>query len=205
MSVSAPTTYKKFSARLFARGGMVCPRCRAPWSEAPESCPNCEYDFAGSVESFPFAPPPLEFFMNPAGLLPEDTGTEVRERYDAFRDRYPDIRLSFCFIQLTPGTPLSEFAFWLFNSAPDGDDEQAWRLLLTVDLGAGRMSLNAGYALEPFIDPDQWKVPLNECAAACSNADWSEALHGFIEHADDLLQTAWKDAMAKQKETGTSS
>ena len=184
---------------------MVCPRCRAPWKEAPESCPNCDYDFAAGIESFPFAPPLLEFFMNPASLLPDDVAGRVRERYDQFRERFPDIRLSFCFIQLTAGTPLSEFAFWLFNSAPNGNDERAWRLLLTVDLGAGRMSLNSGYALEPFIDPAQWKAPLNTCAAACAHADWSNALHGFIDHADELLESAWKDAIAKQKETGTPS
>lgn len=143
--------------------------------------------------------------MNPAGLLPDNVGTEVRERYDRFRDRFPDIRLSFCFIQLTPGTPLSEFAFWLFNSAPEGGDDQAWRLLLTVDLGAGRMSLNAGFALEPFIDPAQWTAPLNECAAACALANWSEAISGFIGHTDTLLESAWKDAMAKQSETETAS
>lgn len=184
---------------------MVCPRCRAPWTEAPESCPNCSYDFAASVESFPFAPPPLEFFMNPAELLPAEVSGEVRERYDRFRERFPDIRISFCFVQLAPGTPLSEFAFWLFNSAPESNDNQAWRLLLTVDLGAGRMSLNAGYALEPFIDPEQWTTPLNTCAAACSLTDWSGALNGFIDQADALLEAAWKDAMAKQKDPGTSS
>ena len=143
--------------------------------------------------------------MNPAGLLPEDVPGAVRERYDRFCDHFPGIRLSFCFIQLTPGTPLSEFAFWLFNSAPNATDERAWRLLLTVDLGAGRMSLNSGYALEPFIDPEQWTTPLNTCAAACAQADWSGALTGFIDHADGLLGAAWKDAMDKQKETGTKS
>jgi hypothetical protein len=205
VSVSAPTSYKKFSARLFARGEMVCPRCRAPFPEPPDACPNCDYDFAAGVESFPFAPPALELFMNPAGLLPDDVAGPVRERYDAFRSRFPGISLSFCFIQLAPGTPLSEFAFWLFNSAPGAGDDRAWQLLLTVDLGAGRVSLNSGYALEPFIDPAQWTDPLNTCAAACAQADWTRALTRFIGDADRLLATAWKAAADKQKETGNSS
>lgn len=183
----------------------MCPRCRAPFEEPPESCPNCAFNLAVSAESFPFAPPPLEFVMNPAGLLPAEAAEAARERYEAFCARFPAIRLSFCFIQLAPGTPLSEFSFWLFNSAPAADDSRAWQILLTVDLAAGQMSLNNGYAIEPFIDPKAWHAALNHCAASCAGADWSGALVGFIDEADQLLQSAWTRADAKQKETGTSS
>ena len=183
----------------------MCPRCRAPFEEAPEACPNCAFDFAASVESFPFAPPPLDLIINPAGLLPPEAAEAARARYEAFRARYPAIGLSFCFIQLAPRTPLSEFAFWLFNSAPGADDTRAWQLLLTVDLAAGQMSLNSGYALEPFIDPKAWHAALNNYAAKCAQADWSGALVGFIDEADQLLHRAWTRAMAKQQETGTAS
>ena len=142
--------------------------------------------------------------MNPAELLPQEVPDEIRDSYEHFRERFPEIRMSFCFVQLASGTPLSEFAFWLFNSAPKSSDYQAWRLLLTVDLGAGRMSLNAGYALEPFIDPAAWKAPMNSCAAGFACSDWSGALNRFIDQAERILETTWKEAMATQKDTGTS-
>ena len=184
---------------------MVCPRCRATFDAPPEACQNCGYDFALSQVSLPFAPPPLEFVMNPAGLLPDTVADDVSEAYAAFRKRFPQIQVSFCFIQLTPGIPLSEFAFWLFNTAPDPTEDRAWRMLVTIDLGAGQLSVNSGYALEPFIDPAAWSPALNSTATACAKAEWSEALTHFLHHADAILTTAWEVAASQQKKTGASS
>lgn len=177
---------------------MVCPRCQVAFAEAPEACPACGYDFERACENFPFSPPPLSLIMDPAGLFSEEIEESIRIPYENLRSAFPQIDVSFCFVKLTPGTPLSEFCFWLFNASPDADESRAWRILVTADFDSGQMALTSGYAIEPFIEPSDWTANLGATATAASQGKWKEALEIFLHNADRILRCAWEDSRDKQ-------
>ena len=177
---------------------MVCPRCQMNFGEEPDCCPGCGYHFGRACEAFPFSPPPLALVMNPGGLVADGLEESLQGPYQALRTSFPQIDLSFCFVTLSPGTPLSEFGFWLFNAAPGAVDARAWHLLVTVDFASGQIALTPGYAIEPFVKSGDWTANLAATATAGSRGHWTEALEIFLHNARRILLCAWDDSHDRQ-------
>lgn len=170
---------------------MACPRCSGLFETHAESCPRCQFSLATARQAFPFTPPPLDFFINPAQLLPPETESALFPAYEALRSKFPQVRVTLGFLTLAPQTRLSEFAFWWFNDAPGGNDERHWHLLLVYDAHSGGLSLTPGYALEPYLLSSAWETALEKTAAAAATLGWPHALHGFLQLATALLEADW--------------
>ena len=183
---------------MFSGGGMVCPRCQTAFAEEPDACPGCGYHFDQACESFPFSPPPLGLLMNPSGLVSDSLEESLQGPYQDFRSCFPQVDISFCFVALSPGTPLNEFAFWLFNAAPGATELRAWHLLVTIDFDSGQISLTPGYAIEPFVESSDWTANLAATAMAGSRGNWIEALEIFLHNTKRILRCAWDDSCNKQ-------
>ncbi len=190
---------RKYSARVFTRGAMHCPRCRAKFPKAVEACPHCKFDLATCGESFPFAAPPLSLLLDPSQLLPEGIEKDLKKPSRKLCKRFPRIEISFCFVRLQAGVATQEFAFWLHNSAPDADESRAWKLLVVGDLTSGRLALTTGYALEPFVKNELWEAAMQELAACIADEQWKEGLAGFINDARVLLTAAWHGANQRRQ------
>jgi hypothetical protein len=152
-----------------------------------------------SERAFPFAPPPLSLVIDPARHLPVGIEGELHGAYEKVRKRFPQVDFSFCFVHLQDGMALQEFAFWLHNSAPGADEARAWLILVVGDLASGRLTLTAGYGLEPFIKAPAWEAALQELAACQADGQWEQGLSGFLLDARDLLTVAWNTAEQRRK------
>lgn len=203
MSESTNQNHRRYSARTFTRShgdtDLVCPRCRATSREPLEECGKCGFSFRQCEKLFPFGAPPLSLVIDPSGLLPPGIEGDLDNIYFKVRKRFPQVDLSFCFVKLQPGVSTQEFAFWLHNAAPEAEESRAWQILLVGDLTSGRLAFTTGYAIEPFIRPEQWEAALQELAACVAEGEWKEGLSGFLIDARDLLTSAWASAQRKLK------
>ena len=190
---------RKYSPRVFTRGGMFCPHCRTELEKVTEACPQCRFTLEESQKSFPFAAPPLTLIIDPSELLPAGIEKDLKKPYRKLRKCTPQVDISFCFVRLQVGSPLEEFAFWLHNTAPGANPVRAWQLLVVGDLTSGRLTLTSGYALEPFLKHELWEAALQEMAACFSDEEWKEGLSGFLTDARDLLTSAWQVAERRRQ------
>lgn len=170
---------------------MACPRCQGQFNGGVEECPSCQFSLSLARQSFPFAAPPLDFLVDPTGILPEGAETELQTSYEALRVAFPQVQISLALSNLAPGTSLREFSFWWFNDAPDGTDERLWQILLLVDAQSGALCLTPGYALEPFLLNKSWADALHATAITAQDSGWTEALKSFLRNAHTLLEAEW--------------
>ena len=78
-------TTRKFSARRFAVGAMVCPACRHRLEEVADRCPRCGFTGADCVLRFPFAAPALDELIDAAGLLDAAGHKDLKTRIARLR------------------------------------------------------------------------------------------------------------------------
>lgn len=194
MSEAENNIERRYSARLFTRAPMCCPRCRSVLEEEVARCPRCEFSMKVCEKTFPFAAPPLSLVIDPTRLLPEGIEKNLRKAYRKVRQRAPQVEISFCFVRLQDGVAIEEFAFWLHNSAPSADAKRAWQVLVVGDLTSGRLTLTAGYAIEAFLKAEHWEAALQELAACIADQQWKEGLNGFLIDARVLLTAGWQVA-----------
>lgn len=153
---------------------MACPGCHIILPEAFEECPRCRFSGHVAVEKFPFAAPPLEVFIDPVGYLSEDARGKIDKALGSLKKRYPQVCLSICIIDLAEETDPREFGFWMFNASKVRNEQEKasrpWTILLLIDDQNGRASVTPGYAIEPFLNDEDWEDLL-----------WMERKHFFAK------------------------
>jgi hypothetical protein len=151
VSVSSLTQAPPQQQRQALPPGLSCPRCQGAFVQSTEECPSCQFSLAAARRAFPFTAPPLDFLVDPTKVLPEDAAPALEASYAALQEKFPQVGITLSLLNLAPGTPLQEFAFWWFNDAPGGNVERHWHLLLLFDAQSGGLSLTPGYALENYL------------------------------------------------------
>jgi uncharacterized membrane protein YgcG len=169
-----PIRRKVYGARNFAEGAMACPGCHVILAEAPKECPRCGFSGHVAVAKFPFAAPPLEVFIDPVGYLSEDARAKIEKSLFSLKKRFPQVSLSICIIDLVAESDPREFGFWMFNASKVRNEQEKvdrpWTILLLIDDQNGRASVTPGYAIEPFLNDEDWDSLL-----------WMERKHFFAK------------------------
>ena len=180
------------SARTFALSAMACPGCHATLADPVEQCPWCGYVGRDSLARFPFAAPAMERYIDPMGYLQAGARKRIDQSLTSLRAKFPQVEISICIVDLELQTDPREFGFWMFNASKVRDDAEAakrpWTILLLIDDKNGRASVTSGYAIEPFIDEDDFEVILRLERDHFLEKDYEKGVLKFIEEVTDTLR-----------------
>jgi hypothetical protein len=187
---------RRYSARRFAVGALVCPACQRRMEEPAGRCPHCGFTGTDCLRLFPFAAPSLQEVVDPEGLLDKVGLAAVRGSVARLRRRFRQVHWSLCLVRLPAETNLRLFGFWLLNSArmpADNPEAPAWTVLLVMDFDNAAASVTTGYALEPFVADDAWLRALMAMSVPWRRGAYAEALCEFLHACGNELATgAWR-------------
>jgi hypothetical protein len=182
---------KKYRAGSFAISAMTCPGCRAIIEEPVENCPRCGYSGHSVVKKFPFAAPTIERYIDPNGHFGPADRELIDEALSELATRFPQVRFSFCVIDLEQETDPREFGFWMLNASPVNDPGEEklrpWTILLLIDGANDRVSVTSGYAIEPFLNEERWVALLQFSGRLFLRRDYGAAVLNFVEGAVGVL------------------
>jgi hypothetical protein len=183
-------------AARFAVNTMFCPGCRRATPDPVEQCPACGYSGASAVDKFPFAAPALDRFIDPDNHLAVEDCEKIDRALNELEKEYPQVRFSFCLVDLAEATDPREFGFWMMNASPvRGPVEERlrpWSVLLLVDHAYCRVSVTAGYAIEPFLDEEEWRSLLRLEERYFREGDYGSAILRFVKGSAHVLREAEK-------------
>lgn len=185
-----------YPAARFAVNTMFCPGCRKAIPDPVEQCPACGYSGASAVDKFPFAAPALDRFIDPDNHLPVEACEKIDRALNALGKDYPQVRFHFCLVDLAEATDPREFGFWMMNASPvRGPVEERlrpWSVLFLIDDAHCRVSVTPGYAIEPFLDEDEWRSLLRLEERYFRDGDYGSAILRFVKGAAHVLGEAEK-------------
>jgi len=188
----ASTRSKVYRARNFSESAMACPSCHGLLSEAVDECPRCGYSGHAAVAKFPFVAPPLDHFIDPVGYLSEGARGKIDKALESLKQRFPQVSLSVCIIDLVEDTDPREFGFWMFNASQVRDEQEKasrpWTILLMIDDQNGRASVTPGYAIEPFLNEEDWESLLRMERKHFFAKDYETGVLRFIDGAGQILK-----------------
>lgn len=192
---------KEYPARMFYRATVVCPSCHQRFNESDDQCQRCGFDAYQTVDKFPYTPPVMERVMDNAGIIDDKLHTELDLAVDKLIEKFPQVGMYFCTVEMEDPVSLSEFGFWMMNACrlQEGQVERdrAWSILLLIDVQRGLISLTPGYAIEAFIEDSGWENALRGASEDLAAGDYRSAILGYIKCAEKLLYTSAKDVKKK--------
>ena len=195
MNMSGPDdSTRRYSARRFAAGAMVCPSCLLRLPEPVNRCPGCQFTGADTVDLFPLALPPLQMMLDAAGLWSDEEHERIRHRVERLRRRFPQIHWSLCSLDAGEVVNLRLFGFWLLNASPlsshETEEQRAWTVLLLFNGASGKVALVPGYGVEPWLTDVQWQKALATMMEPWNRGNRWRAVKCFFDAAERALQQA---------------
>lgn len=187
-------TLKRYSAKRFAAGAMVCPSCLLRLSDSANWCPGCHFTGADTVAMFPLPLPPLQTVFDAANLWSNFEQSRIRHRLEKLHDRFPQIRWSVYSLDAGDVANLRVFGFWLLNASPlaedESEDQRAWTVLLVFNGASGKVALVPGYGVEPWVPDDQWQRALSMMSEAWNQGKRWIGLSRFFDASEKALRLA---------------
>ncbi len=168
-----------------------CPACRAPAIEIDAACRQCGFSLEAADRAFGM-PPALQRPIDDAGGL---LGAVARKRALAaiatLESRFPQLRLAAVLAAVPNQTPLSAFAFWLFNrgqlsgAMEKGGDNHL--VLLLIDTHTHQAAAMLGYGLEPFMQESHLHSCLLAAGPSLKHQRHGQAIEAFVRELDRQL------------------
>ncbi len=195
MNAPADTGRRGYSRRV-TPGVITCPACAGPLKPDAKRCQSCNFTGGDSMAIFPDAPPPLFPIIDAAGIFKGNDIPKIENARRLLEHRFPQFQWRICCICLPPTTRLSLFGFWLLNVAPFHDheslNERAWTVLLVINAATGQAAIIPGYAAEPFLSDDEWKILLSTMTSSWQAGKPADAVVRFFKVSRKQLDRAWK-------------
>ena len=172
---------------------MRCPACQSPVFENDPACRQCGFTLEVADRAYG-VPPALHKPVTDAGRLLSALGRRrVVRKVAQIEHLYPQIELAILFLEVPKQTPMTAYAFWLFNrgqlsSAVDKGGENRLVMLL-IDTESEKAVAMTGYGLEPFLQESQLQLCVNRFTQLAARGGLVEAIEGFLKELDVQLKT----------------
>ena len=172
---------------------MRCPACQSPVFENDPACGQC--GFAVDVADRAYGVPPAlhKPVTDPRRTLSSFARRRVLRKVAQIEHHYPQLELAVLLLDVPKQTPMSAYAFWLFNrgqlsSAVDKGGKNRLVMLL-VDVESERAAAMVGYGLEPFLPERQLDMCVARFTQLAARGGLAEAVEGFLSELDMQLRT----------------
>lgn len=171
---------------------MRCPACQAPATEIDAACRQCGFSLEAADRAFGIPPALQRPIDDGANLL----GTVARKRVltaiGAVEKSFPQLRVAVVLAAVPQQTPLSAFAFWLFNRGQlSGALEKGGEnrlVLLLIDTHSSQCAAMMGYGLEPFMKESHLQTCLQAAAPGLKSGKHGQAIEAFARELDRQLR-----------------
>ncbi|MEP6685854.1 MAG: TPM domain-containing protein [Verrucomicrobiota bacterium] len=145
---------------------------------APVSrCPSCKFALRKGDTKFGRPPWHSRYLTDRAGRLVLNEIPKLREELAIFEEKFPQSLFSVFITELSPGTPVAEYAFWLANrgrfSSIEAVGSENFDLLLVIDALAGAAALTVGYGLEKYFEENDLAEILAAAASTFREGDFA--------------------------------
>lgn len=171
---------------------MRCPACRAPAIEIDAACRQCGFSLEVADRAFGIPPVlerPIDDSASPLGMVPRRRALAVIR---ALEKNFPQVRVAVVLAAVPDQTPLSAFAFWLFNRGQlSGAMEKGGEnhlVLLLIDTHTRQSAAMLGYGLEPFMKESHLQTCLQSAAPSLQNGRHGQAIEAFMRELDRQLR-----------------
>lgn len=170
---------------------MRCPACRTPAIEIDAACRQCGFSLEAADRAFGIAPTltrPITDTHSALGILAKRSAQAVIEQVER---RFPQLGLGIVLTALPPQTPLSPYAFWLFNrgqlssALEKGGDNRL--VLLLIDTSTQQAVAMVGYGLEPLMKESQLQTCIQATFTALQRGRHGQAIEAFVRELDRQL------------------
>ena len=125
---------------------MKCPSCRTTVTAPVERCPSCKFALRKGDAKFGRPPRHSRYLTDRTGRLLLSEMPKLRGQLEIFEKKFPQSLFSVFITELSPGTPVAEYAFWLANRARFSSIEavgsENFDLLLVIDALGGHSGVH---------------------------------------------------------------
>lgn len=184
------------ASRRAVPGVIACPSCGGPLKPDSKWCPACHFTGAKTLDLFPHPAPPLLPILDAVGLLDTPAIRKVETARDKLAKKFPQFRWRVCLVSLPENIALPVFGFWLLNASPFQEKEpledRAWSVLLLINTGSGDAAVIPGYAAEPYLSNDEWKLSLEAMKGKWHERKPADAIVRFFKASHLQLDRAWR-------------
>jgi uncharacterized membrane protein YgcG len=171
---------------------MKCPSCAYVLAAPADRCSQCKFSLSRMDMKFGLVPAHSRFLTDRSGKLPLEEMEQLRAALRLFQKKFPQTLFSILLVELSPETPVAEYAFWLANRAKFGSVEKKlgdnFNLLLVIDLMTNSAALTIGYGLEPYVHESDLQQVLDALAAGVRERDLATGLRACIESLTQRLR-----------------
>lgn len=168
-----------------------CPACRTPAIETDVACRQCGFSLEAADRAFGIPPhltPPLADLAGVLGAFERKRALRVIQQVER---RFPQLTIAAVLTEVPEQTPLSTYAFWLFNrgqltsAVEKGGDNRL--VMLLIDTGAAQAATMLGYGLEPFVQETRLQSCLQAARQALLRGHHGQAIEAFTRELDRQL------------------
>jgi uncharacterized membrane protein YgcG len=164
---------------------MKCPSCRTTVTAPVERCPSCKFALRKGDAKFGRPPRHSRYLTDRTGRLLLSEMPKLRGHLELFEKKFPQSLFSVFITELSPGTPVSEYAFWLANRARFSSIEaigsENFDLLLVIDAVAGTAAFTVGYGLEKYLSESDLEEILAAAVPAFRKGDFAGGILSCID------------------------
>ncbi|OYV06507.1 MAG: hypothetical protein CFE26_05915 [Verrucomicrobiales bacterium VVV1] len=186
---------RRYSAKRFAAGAMVCPSCLQRLPESVNRCPGCDFTGADTLALFPQPLPPLQMVLDAAGLWTDAELLLIKGRIEKLQRRFPQFHWSLYSLDAGEVSNLRLFGFWLLNASPlsehETEEQRAWTILMVFNGASGKVALVPGYGAEPWVTDLQWQQALQAMSEGWNAGKRGHAVRRFFDASEKALQLAY--------------
>lgn len=173
-------------------GHVRCPACRAPAIEIDAACQQCGFSLEVADRAFGIPPAlqrPIDDAASPLGMVARRRALAAIR---ALEKSFPQIRVAVVLAAVPDQTPLSAFAFWLFNRGQlSGAMEKGGEnhlVLLLIDTLTHQSAAMMGYGLEPFTKESHLQTCLQSAGPSLQNGRHGPAIEAFVRELGRQLR-----------------
>ena len=161
-------------------------------------CSFCGFNATLCVQRYPFAPPPLDRFVDPDAAITQRENREMTRAIGKLERRYPQLRVSVCVMELPSGVDGREFGFWYLNRCEVHDDEERQQrlhqILILVDRNDQNVSVTVGYGLDCFMDDVFLQGTLERAAEQFRAKGYASGIAAWLKIIDRELISVHREA-----------
>ncbi len=172
---------------------MRCPACQSPVFENDPACRQCGFTLEAADRAYGVPPALHKPVTDPRRVLSGLARRRVMRKVTQIEHLYPQVEVAVLLLDVPRQTPMSAYAFWLFNrgqlsSAVEKGGENRLIMLL-IDVESDKAAAMTGYGLEPFLQERQLQMCVTRFSQLAARGGLAEAIEGFLRELDVQLRS----------------
>jgi uncharacterized membrane protein YgcG len=180
---------------------MKCPSCGRAVTEPVARCPHCRLSLRKLDLQFGAAPRHFGRLSDSVGALSHADERKLQTLLQIFQRKFPQAGFSVFITELSTGTGIDEYTFWLANRVRFGTGEaiaeKNFDLLLVIDTTGGA-GLTIGYGLENYLREEDLEAALSAARDPLAAKNWVKGIELCVEKITERMREIAREAIPRK-------